>query len=213
MSTAPSDAFIHPFPHVWCNPVKSSCTTEMVHQTRNCQFGSHRRIWKCIPELVLTNQGRTRFHVALDSEHSLHLDRCKTTDGPSPTGYNTMWSGRAFVQTLQHFVFINPIELYWKANINSHCSMSCVNFLTHCIYAYYRLDKRTKTADRYSKKLVKQKKVSPVCKGWCVDGTRSSLSLGCPTGFNSSKADATLQEHRHKITASEAQCQHRTPLH
>jgi hypothetical protein len=49
MSTAFSDACIHPSSHVWCNPVNSSCVTETVHQTRYCRFVWHKRIGKCIP--------------------------------------------------------------------------------------------------------------------------------------------------------------------
>jgi hypothetical protein len=35
---------VHSFPHVLSNPVKSSCVTETVHQTRYCRFDWHRRI-------------------------------------------------------------------------------------------------------------------------------------------------------------------------
>jgi hypothetical protein len=40
------------FPHVWCNPVNSSCFTETFHQTRHGRFAWHGRIGKCIPKLV-----------------------------------------------------------------------------------------------------------------------------------------------------------------
>jgi hypothetical protein len=54
-STAVSDACIHSFTHVWCNPVKSSCVMETVHQTGYCRFVWHRRIGKCIPKLILAS--------------------------------------------------------------------------------------------------------------------------------------------------------------
>jgi hypothetical protein len=73
MSTASSDTYIHSFPHVWCNPVKSSCVTETVHQTRYCRFAWHRRIGKCMPKLILASWVRTRCQVVFDNEHSLHL--------------------------------------------------------------------------------------------------------------------------------------------
>jgi hypothetical protein len=73
MSTAFKDACIHSFPHVWCNPVKSSCVAETVHQTRYCLFVWHRRIGKCIPKLILARKVRTRCQVVFDNEHSLHL--------------------------------------------------------------------------------------------------------------------------------------------
>jgi hypothetical protein len=73
MSTAFSDACIHSFPHVWCNPVKSSCVKETVHQTRYCRFVWHSRIGKCIPKLILESLVRTRSEVVFDNEHSLHL--------------------------------------------------------------------------------------------------------------------------------------------
>jgi hypothetical protein len=55
MSTAFSDAFIHSFPHDWCNPVKSSCVAETVHQTRYCRFVWHGKIGKCVPKLILAS--------------------------------------------------------------------------------------------------------------------------------------------------------------
>jgi hypothetical protein len=55
MSTAFSDASIHSFPHILCFPVKSFCVTETVHQTRYCRYVWHRRIWKCIPKLILAS--------------------------------------------------------------------------------------------------------------------------------------------------------------
>jgi hypothetical protein len=83
MSTAFSNACIHSFPHVWYNPVKSSCVTETVHQTKYCRFVWHRRIGKCIPKLILASQVRTRCQVAFDNEHSLRLWKrhpCTSTD-------------------------------------------------------------------------------------------------------------------------------------
>jgi hypothetical protein len=44
---------IHSFPHVWYNPVKSSCVTETFHQKRYCRFVWHRKIGKCIPKLIM----------------------------------------------------------------------------------------------------------------------------------------------------------------
>jgi hypothetical protein len=73
MSTAFSDACIHTFLHVWCNPVKSSCVTETVRQTRYCRSVWHRRIEKCIPKLILVSYVRTRRQVVFNNEHSLHL--------------------------------------------------------------------------------------------------------------------------------------------
>jgi hypothetical protein len=73
MSTAFSDACIHSFPNVWCNPAKRSCFTETVHRTRYCRFVWHRRIGKCIPKLILASLVRTRCQVVFDNEHSLHL--------------------------------------------------------------------------------------------------------------------------------------------
>jgi hypothetical protein len=55
MSAAFSDACIHSLPHVLCNPVKSSCVTETVHQTRCCRFVWHSRIGKRIPKLFLAS--------------------------------------------------------------------------------------------------------------------------------------------------------------
>jgi hypothetical protein len=73
MSTAFSDACTHSFPHVWCNPVKRSCVTEAVHQTRYCRFVRHRRIGKFISKLILASYVRMRCQVVLDNEHSLYL--------------------------------------------------------------------------------------------------------------------------------------------
>jgi hypothetical protein len=68
MSTAFSDAYIHSFPHVWCNPVKKP-----VHQTRYFCSVWHRRIGKCNPKLILGSKARARCQVVFDNDHSLHL--------------------------------------------------------------------------------------------------------------------------------------------
>jgi hypothetical protein len=73
MSTTFSDAYIHSFPHVWCNPVKSSCVTETVHQTRYCRFVSHRRIEKCISKLILASSLIKWCQIVFHNEHTLHL--------------------------------------------------------------------------------------------------------------------------------------------
>jgi hypothetical protein len=81
MSTAFSDACIHSFPHVWCNPVKSFCSD-----------------WNGSPDEIIVDlfgtgksgnvsqislwQERTRSQVVFDNEHSLHLwkrHRCTST--------------------------------------------------------------------------------------------------------------------------------------
>jgi hypothetical protein len=73
MSTFSGDEFVHSFPHVSCNPMKSSCITETVHQTRFSRFVWHMRIGKCIPKRILASYLRTRCQVVFDNEHSLHL--------------------------------------------------------------------------------------------------------------------------------------------
>jgi hypothetical protein len=55
MSTSFSDACIHAFPHVCCNPANNSCVTETVHQTRHCRFVWKRGIGECISKLVLAS--------------------------------------------------------------------------------------------------------------------------------------------------------------
>jgi hypothetical protein len=60
-------------PHVWCNPVKSFCSMEVVHQARHCLFVCQKRIWKSIPKLIPTSEVRTRCQVVFSNEHSLHL--------------------------------------------------------------------------------------------------------------------------------------------
>jgi hypothetical protein len=116
MSTMFSDARIHSFSYVWCNPVKSFCVMEMVHHTRYCQFVWHRRIGKCVPKLILVSWVRTRCQVVFDNEHlwktSFHLfkDWCKQV---------TTWCNLCELL----YGHINPIKLHWIATINKYLKM------------------------------------------------------------------------------------------
>lgn len=56
MSAVFSGACICSFSCGWIVSVlHASCITEMVYQMRYCQFLLHRKIWKCIPKLILAN--------------------------------------------------------------------------------------------------------------------------------------------------------------
>jgi hypothetical protein len=122
MSTAFSDACFHCSSHVWCNPVKSSCVTETVRQTRHCQFVWHRKIGKCVPKLILTSYVRTRCQVVFDNEHSLYLWKrhpCTLTVWRRLTDWReqvTTWRGlRGFLYSHSYIVCLliqtNCIEL------------------------------------------------------------------------------------------------------
>jgi hypothetical protein len=97
------NACIHSLPHVWCNPVKSSCVTETVHQTRYCRFVWYMRSSKCIPKThsgklsknEMPGSVRQWILVTLVKKTSLHFDCWKTTDGLARAGYNMTWSAWA----------------------------------------------------------------------------------------------------------------------
>jgi hypothetical protein len=73
MSTAFSDACIHSFPHIWCNPVKSLCSDRNGSPDEIlsiCLAQGNREMWSWTRS---GNKIRTRCQVFFDSEHSLHL--------------------------------------------------------------------------------------------------------------------------------------------
>jgi hypothetical protein len=73
MSTAFSDACIQS-PHVWRNPVKSSCVTEFTRWDTVDLFDTGES-GNVSPKLILANKVRTRCQVVFENEHSLHLWR------------------------------------------------------------------------------------------------------------------------------------------
>jgi hypothetical protein len=142
MSTAFSDACIHSFPHVWCHPVKSSCITETVHQTRYCRFVWRRRIGKCIPKLILASEVRTRCQVVFDNEHSLHLWKrhpCTSTVERQLTGWHeqvTTWRDlRGLLYSHSDIVCLsiqsNCIELQPSVNILIWVAWSPCTYCLH----------------------------------------------------------------------------------
>jgi hypothetical protein len=59
--------------HRTVSVLHTSCITETVHQTRNCQFIWHRRIGKCIPKTHSGTSSKNEMPGMFNNEQSLHL--------------------------------------------------------------------------------------------------------------------------------------------
>jgi hypothetical protein len=137
MSTAFSDACSHPFPRVWCNPMKSFCLTDAVQPARFWRFIWHGRIGKgslnSVWKVKIERDGRWCSAVntrCICENTSFLFDRLKTTDGLAQASYNMTWPAWALVQSQRYCVFMNPVELYW--------TWATSKFLTWvaCLFSY-----------------------------------------------------------------------------
>jgi hypothetical protein len=140
MFTAFSDACIHPFPPIWCKPVKSWRSDRNSSPDEPLSIGLGQKNWHMLSVTIsvklsnneMTSSVQQRTLAALVKKTFLHFHCCKTTDELEWAGYNRMWPAWAFVQSQQYCVFINPAKLYWTATVNKYFSMHCMDFQSFC---------------------------------------------------------------------------------